>query len=191
MARKYEMTNRSKQTAETTATIIAATEVLLARQPIDQVSLNVIAKEAGTTVQTVLRHMGSREGCLQAVVEGVSARVKKQRSQSPTGNIKAAISDLIDHYEAEGRLILNFLAQERPDNAFVAELMQQGRDYHRDWVARCFGANVPKTDQATIDALVVATDIYAWKLLRLDWRRSRNVTRDIITNMVTKLLEVS
>jgi AcrR family transcriptional regulator len=185
------MTNRSKQAAQTRTNIIAATELLLANNSLDQVSLIAIAKEAGTTVQTVLRHMGSREGCLKAVVEVVTARVEEQRGTTENENIEAAISDLCDHYESEGKLILNFLAQERRGNSFISGLMQGGRKYHRDWVKRCFANYLPEHSDATIDALVVATDIYAWKLLRLDYGRNRNLAKEIITSIVMKILEVS
>ncbi len=191
MARNYKMTKRSEMASQTTANIIAAAEKLLTYKTLEEINLKAIAKEAGTTVQTVLRHMESREGCLRAVASTVAERVEKQRGNSEHSDIDAAISDLTDHYESEGKLVLNILAQEHRGNSYISELTHEGRAYHRKWVERCFDNFLPNHKKETIDALVVATDIYTWKLLRLDLGRSRGVVKNIITNMIKKLLEVS
>lgn len=191
MTRNYDMTKRSRQAAQTEANIIAATERLLTSKSLDEVSLGAIAKEAGTTVQTVLRHMDSRDGCFKAVVQVVTARVEKQRGNSAYSSIEAAISDLIDHYESEGKLILNLLAQEQRGDSFITNLMQEGRSYHRNWIERCFANYLHEHREANIDALVVTTDIYTWKLLRLDLGRSLSAAKEIITNIVKNILEVS
>jgi AcrR family transcriptional regulator len=185
------MVKRSKQAAQTTANIIAATELLLTHKPLKEVSLIAIAKEAGTTVQTVLRHMGSRDGCFIAAVQELTARVKKQRGNSAYHTVEAAISDLSEHYELEGKLVLNFLGQEQRGNSFISSLLQKGRSYHRDWVKRCFTRYLHRHNEATIDALVVATDIYTWKQLRIDIGRNQHITNEIITNIVKKILEIS
>ena len=189
MARSYDMSKRARQTAQTRENIIAATERLLASRLLDDITLRVIAKEAGTTVQTVLRHMESRDGCFDAVAREVAARVKEQRGQTEHDSIEEAVDALIEHYESEGRLILNLLAQERDGGAFVAEMMKTGRTFHRRWVRRCFLHYIHRDMQTDIDALVVATDIYAWKLLRLDLGRSPRAARRVITNMVKSILE--
>lgn len=188
MTRNYNMTKRSSQTAQTRANIISATERLLTYKLLDEVNLITIAKEAGTTVQTVLRHMGSRDGCFNAVVQVVTTRIEKQRRNSEYNSLEAIISDLTDHYESEGKLILNFLAQEQSGDSFVSKLMKEGRIYHRNWVERCFANYLHEHTETNIDALVVATDIYTWKLLRLDLGRSQNVAREVITSIVNKIV---
>lgn len=191
MKRTYDMTRRSRQEAQTTVNIIAATEQLLTVQPLENINLKTIAHRAGTTVQTVLRHMGSRDGCLEAVARKVSERVGQQRGNSLPGNINEAINDLIEHYETDGKLILNLLTQEHSGDSFVPDAIQKGRLYHRDWVKRCFAPYLSGTDKETVDALVAATDIYVWKLLRMDLGRSRNAVQKVITKMVKRILEVS
>jgi len=191
MTRRYDNSRRAQQAAQTQEDILAATERLLARSLLDDITLEAIAREAGTTVQTVLRHMESRDGCFSAVAREVAARVREQRGNAAYDSIEAAIADLTDHYEAEGRLILNLLAQERDGNAFVAEMMRKGRAFHRRWVRRCFARDISRGDTAEIDALVVATDIYAWKLLRLDLGRSARATRRVMSDMVTRILEAA
>ena len=190
MSRTYDMSTRSRKAAQTTENIIAATERLLTEKPLEEVSLNAIAGESDVTVQTVLRHMESREGCIVAVAERVSSRVQKQRGSFETGNITDAIEKLVVHYEQEGKLVLNLLAQQHRGESFASNFTSEGRSYHRQWVEHCFGPHTTKTYSELIDTLVVATDIYTWKLLRLDLGRPLDTTKTIITNMVKKILEI-
>lgn len=191
MPRSYDMSKRSAQAAETSANIVAATERLLASVVLDEISLNTIAEEAGVTVQTVLRHMDSKDGCFEAVVEVLSERVEQQRGITDYRSIDEAISDLVDHFEAEGKLMLNLLAQEGSGNPFISDVMQRGRSYHRRWVRRCFPRHLCRGNRMRIDALVVATDIYAWKLLRLDLGRNPHVVKKVLTSIVKNILEAA
>ncbi|HKK91922.1 MAG TPA: TetR/AcrR family transcriptional regulator [Longimicrobiales bacterium] len=172
MARTYDMTNRARRAAQTTERIVTSTEGLLASGPLADVTLPAIAEGAGVTVQTVLRHMGSRDGCLHAVGERVARRVEAQRGASRPGDVEGAICSLVAHYEAEGRLVLNLLAQEHDGETVAREGVERGRTYHRAWAMRVFGLGPCAADRVRVDALVAATDLYVWKLLRLDLRRS-------------------
>jgi AcrR family transcriptional regulator len=189
MTRRYDMARRSQQAAQTRENIIAATEALLVTRRIEEVTLQAIAEEAATTVQTVLRHMKSRDGCFTAVVQVVTARVATQRGKSAYDCVEDAIADLTDHYEAEGTLILNLLAQEQSGDAFVTGLMKKGRKFHRDWVRRCITGKHDGLTQSDIDALVLATDIYAWKLLRRDLGRNRTKVREVMSRIVKGVLD--
>jgi AcrR family transcriptional regulator len=159
--------------------------------PVAAITLQDIADRAGVTVQTVLRHTGSREGCFAAVGERVGARVEAQRGHTAPGDIDGAITSLIAHYEAEGRLVLNLLAQEGSGDPLPGRAAESGRAYHRAWVRRCFGPWAVEPDPELIDALVAATDLYAWKLLRLDLGRSAAATEAVITRLVRAVLGAS
>ena len=191
MPRTYDMTKRARRAGQTTERITETTERLLAERPIAEVTLQSIAAGAGVTVQTVLRHMGSREGCFEAVGQRLGQRVRRQREGSAPGDVPGAITLLTAHYEAEGRLILNLLAQERGEDPLAAQAAEVGRSYHRAWVERCFLPGVAQPPPTTIDALVAATDLYVWKLLRIDLGRSAEATHAVITRMVRALLEES
>lgn len=188
MPRAYDMTRRAASTAETAERIAEATERLLAERPVAAVTLQAIAEQASVTVQTVLRHMGSREGCFAAVTARVTARVVAQRGQTPAGDVEAALAALHEHYEAEGRLVLNLLGQETTE-ALAREAAEAGRAYHRAWVERCFGPRLPARDhEQVVDALVAATDLYVWKLLRLDLGRSSEATARTMRRLVEAVL---
>ncbi len=188
MARSYDMTNRARRAAQTTERIVASTESLLADGPLSDVTLPAIADGAGVTVQTVLRHMGSRDGCLHAVGERVAERVEAQREATRPGDVDEAIASLVAHYEAEGRLVLNLLAQEHGGEPAAREGVQRGRTYHRDWVTRAFGLVPGEPERTITDALVAATDLYVWKLLRLDLGRSRQETEATMIRLARGVL---
>ncbi len=189
MPRAYDNTKRARDAARTTERIVAATEALLASGPIGDVTLQAIAAGAEVTVQTVLRHMGSRDGCFAAVGERIAARVDAQRGATAPGDVDAAIAAVIAHYEAEGRLVLNLLAQEGGSEPVAREAAEAGRAYHRAWVVRCFGPWAPEPDPERVDALVAATDLYVWKLLRLDLGRSPEATEAVVARLVRSVLE--
>jgi AcrR family transcriptional regulator len=189
MARAYDNSRRAQAAAETNERIALATEALLHEGPLPAVTLQAIAERAGVTVQTVLRKMGSREGCIEAAGERIGARIDAQRGASTPGDVAAAIDGLLLHYETDGRLVLNLLSQEA-SHPFAQAAVREGRAQHRAWVVRCFAPCRPGgLGEADTDALVVATDLYVWKLLRLDLGRSRDATRAAMLNLVHLILE--
>ena len=89
------------------------------------------------------------------------------------------------------RLVLNLLAQEGGGEAVPHEAAEAGRAYHRAWVVRCFGPWAQEPDPQVVDALVAATDLYVWKLLRLDLGRTRRATEAVVARLVRSVLEAS
>lgn len=184
MTRAYDNSRREEAAARTRDRILGATESLLLGGPVAAITLQAIAAAAGVTVQTVLRHVESREGCLLAVASRVAARVESQRGLSAPGDTAGALAGLLTHYETDGRLILALLAQ-APADPVAREWTDAGRAFHRAWVERCFGPALPAVEGATerqlaVDALVAATDLYVWKLLRVDLGRSAAETALVI-----------
>lgn len=187
--RRYDMTHRAQLAADTTARIVDAAEALLTEGAAEAATLKAIATRAGVTVQTLLRHLGSRDGCIDAVAARVRARIDAQRGRSAPGDVAGAVADVVDHYEAEGRLVLNLLAQEGGRDPLPRRAVDEGRAYHRAWVRRCFGPKLRDADEERLDALVAATDLSVWKLLRLDLGRSRDATEAVMRRLVTAALE--
>jgi len=189
VTRTYNMARRSESASRTNERIADCTEELLSSLPIGEVTLQAIATGSGVSVQTVLRHMGSRDGCLAAVRERVSARIQDQLADPADEDVESAITNLCAHYEAEGRLVLNLLRQEDTGDELAKEAVATGRTFHRTWVERCFQPMLADPTQAAIDALVVATDIYVWKVLRLDLHRSAAATQAVMSQLVHAQLE--
>ena len=95
-----------------------------------------MAHEAGVSVQTVLRHFGSRSALIESNIDYAIGRVAHERL-APEGDIDAAVAVLIGHYELRGDTVLLMLAQEASDEQ-VHRLTENGRRMHRDWVRSTF-----------------------------------------------------
>jgi AcrR family transcriptional regulator len=183
--RKYRMHARAQAVEATRARIAEAMFDLASTHRLAEISLEDVAAEAEVSVQTVLRHYGSRSGLVEGAREYATARIEEERA-APVGDVDGAMRVLMDHYEKHGRMSLLFLAQEH-DDTVIADITARGKRMHRDWVAEVFAPFV-EGDEALLDLLVVATDVYTWKLLRLDRRLSRSRTQQRMTTLVRALL---
>lgn len=189
--RAYRQNIRAQRVEENEARILEAAERLFSTVLFDRVTLDAIAREAGVTIPTLQRRFGSKEGILTAVGEKVRARVGRQRGTPPAGDLRAAIRQLVEHYELEGRLVWHLLRQE-DDSPALAAALDEGRATHRRWVAVAFepviSARPAAERRALIDALVAATDLFVWKLLRLDLGRGRAQVEKTILTMVEAIV---
>jgi hypothetical protein len=95
-------------------------------------------------------------------------------------------------YEVSGDMVLRLLAQEGRYPAMTT-LLDIGRRRHREWVetacAAALAARPAEARRRLLDQLVVATDVYTWKLLRRDMRHPAAEAEAIIAGMLGKLLE--
>jgi hypothetical protein len=84
--------------------------------------------------------------------------------------------------------VLRLLAHEERIPA-VREMADAGRRWHRRWVERTFGPLLDGVSGAERErrlvALVVATDLLVWKLLRREMGLGRKTAERIVTEMVT------
>jgi AcrR family transcriptional regulator len=183
--RTYTMRARGRSVEQTRTRIAEAMFELVGSRRLADISLEDVAARAGVSVQTVLRHFGSRSGLIEGVSGYATARVEAERT-APVGDVDGAVRVLVDHYEQRGQSALLFLAQEDEDPV-MARITERGKAMHRTWVSTVFGPQV-EGDEAALDLLVVATDVYAWKLLRLDRRLSRRQTEDRMVRLVRAVL---
>jgi AcrR family transcriptional regulator len=185
--RSYTMTTRARSVEQTRTRILDATFALHSERLAGDIALDDIAARAGVSVQTVLRHFGNREGLTRATVEHASTQVVDER-RAPVGDVPEAVRVIVEHYERRGDGVLVLLAQDATEG-FVREITDRGRRMHRDWVAAVFAPSlVGDTDEALLDLLVVATDVYTWKLLRRDRGLSRAATEARTLRLVEALL---
>lgn len=153
-----------------------------------EMTLEQIAARADTTVRTVMRQFGSRDGVIEAGMERASAEVAAER-RDPGGDRERSIRLLIAHYEKRGAFVLRLLASELPS---AQQVTATGRLMHRAWVEEVFADDLPVDPAARdelVDLLVVATDVYAWKLLRLDRGLDEATTIDRIRSLTLRVLE--
>ena len=186
--RTYRMTARAEAVRETRERILDAVLALHQQRLSSEISLADVAAEAGVSVQTVLRHFGSREGLVDAALEQATAAVQDERRAEP-GDVAGAVRAIVDHYEWRGDGVLLLLAQEGTET-FAANVTSTGRAMHRRWVVDCFGPLLPRgaRREEAVDLLVVATDVYTWKLLRRDRGLSVPRTRSRVETLVRAVL---
>lgn len=155
-----------------------------------EVRLENVASRSGVTVQTVLRIFGRRSDLLAEASTQFRDRIIEQRQSAAPGDVAGTITALFEHYEDMGDFVIRNLAEE----AALPELhdwLQQGRLAHRQSMERQFGPQLAGRADGTLmlDALVIACDVYTWKLLRRDAGRSRADAEACVQFMVTRILE--
>lgn len=190
--RPYRMAARADKTAATRDAITAAWLGLFLERHYGDITLDLVAARARVTVQTVIRHFGSKEELVARVIQQVGETETPRRAVKAGGTAEEAVHSVVGHYERIGELVLRVLAQEdgHPGLKAAADI---GRRVHRDWVETAFEHQLralSARQRRTLRAQLVAlTDIYVWKLLRRDQGFGRRQTEIAMTEMVTALLE--
>lgn len=186
--RTYTMRARADAAAGTRQRIVDAAMQLGEERMLLGIVLADIAERAGVSVQTVLRHFGSKDGLFTAVEGYATAQVTEERS-APVGDVAAAVRSIVAHYEHRGDWALRMLAQEHADERHRRQV-ERGRALHRQWVCDVFAPQLTATpdDAELVDLLVLATDVYAWKLLRRDGGLDRSATEERLLRLVRALL---
>ena len=188
--RAYNQSARAEAAEATGKRIVDAFLARLMAQWFDEITLDQIAADAGTTVQTIVRRFGSKEGLLEAGIAQFGAQVNAKRECEP-GDVDAMVSALFKDYEESGDAVIRLLALE-PRHSTLKPVMDYGRAEHRRWVE---AAMVPYLAQQSTearrrmsDALVMATDVYAWQLARRDMGRSIPASKALIKATVKGII---
>jgi AcrR family transcriptional regulator len=172
--RRYRQGVRAAAAEATGERIVGAFAAALAERWFDEIRLEDVAREAGVTVQTVIRRFGTKEGLLAPAAERIGAEVRQRRARA-IASVAAAVAALAKDYEVSGDLVLRILAQEDRHPALRA-MADTGRAGQRAWLDQAFALWLDRLDagarSAALDALVAVTDVYVWKLYRRDMKRS-------------------
>jgi len=191
-ARPRRYTQRARaQAAETTARrIVDAFLARLMKHWFDEITLDCVAADAGVTVQTVVRRFGGKEGLLTDAVKTLASRINARRA-APVGNIDRLIANVIDDYEQTGDAVIRLLSLE-PRHPALRAFLEFGRKEHRRWASEVFAETLGRLNAVArtgaLDALVIATDVYVWKLSRRDFGRSVAATTAIMKGLVQALI---
>jgi AcrR family transcriptional regulator len=171
--RQYRQSARAQAAEATANRIVDAFALQLRERWFDEIRLEDVARHAGVTVQTVIRRFGSKEGLLEATHERLGNEIRQRRVVAP-GDAKGAVASIVEDYETVGDLVVRSLAQEDRYPA-VKAMTDIGRASHREWISRAFQPWLEPLSseerRKAADALVVAGDVYVWKLIRRDMKR--------------------
>ena len=190
--RTYRQSARAQAAEATAARILDVFAAALRERWFDEIRLDEVAREAGVTVQTVIRRFGSKEGLLDAMHERLGSEIRQRRDVA-AGDVDGAVASIVEDYEKVGDLVMRSLAQEER-YAAVKAMTDLGRAMHREWTAKAFEPwlepMAPDSRRRAVDALVVAADIYVWKLLRRDMGRPLEEYRALVETMCSAAIGV-
>ena len=110
------------------------------------------------------------------------------RRAAPVGDVTGAVENLVEHYEAWGRVAIRLLAQEERVPQ-LRRLADSGRVHHYEWVGRTFEPFLAgSADPQLRPKLIALTDVFVWKLLRLDLGLDRAETASALTSMIRTVI---
>jgi AcrR family transcriptional regulator len=185
--RRYRMTVRAEAAQSTANCILDAAIELFTDKAFEDVTLDEVAERAGITKRTVLRRFESKDRLFVAAMDRAVDQMLRQREVAPVGDVVGAVANVVAHYERWGTNRLRLLSQEDRIE-LVAEHVRGGRAYHRAWVEHTFGPQLAglrgSARKRRVAALVAATDVYTWKLLRLDLGLSRAETQRTLVEII-------
>jgi AcrR family transcriptional regulator len=199
--RAYKQVARAKAQEQTRETLLQAATEEVEQDSWSQASLESVAGRAGVSKQTVLRHFGSKQGLLDAVISRTSSLVVKERNQAPIGDIPGAVANLMRHYERYGDIMVRLLpyrdavvrvmGSESRRNP-LTRAVDHGHEVHEEWVLRTFEPQLsdldPRTRERRLAQLVAICDVYVWKILRRDIGLERAHVEEAVVEMIERLL---
>src|SRR3954467_5851955 len=191
LPRPYLMRARADAAERTAVRIMDAAIALWREKGYDEFTLNDIAQKADVSLSTVMRRFGSKEGLAEAVLTSDRVGTQRSRDAVPAGDVDGAVRMIVDDYEDTGDAVVRMLAlEERID--VVRRVVEAGRVAHAVWVTRVFGPSLsssPTRRRRQTLQLVVATDVYTWKLLRRDRRLEIREVRALMSGMCRAIVE--
>ncbi len=190
-SRTYRQTSRADSAAATHQRILDAFEARARTGWMDEITLDEVARDAGVTVQTVIRRFGGKEGLLNALAEQMGRSIMQGRGVVATGDWRGHIQTAVADYEVTGDFVLRLLAQEERWPALKPAL-SVGRSGHRNLVVKVYepwlGPLKQPDREQRIATLVTLTDVYVWRLLRRDQGLSVQTTTATMVDLVARLI---
>jgi AcrR family transcriptional regulator len=184
------MSTRAAAVEMTRDRIVQAACDAFMRHWYDDVTLRDIAADAGVALQTVVNHFGSKEALFGVAFEQISDAIATLRWTVAAGDLEGAAATLVEDYEHSGDFTLRALAIEERV-AVVRPALARGRRGHQEWVEHVFAGTLAGLRGAArkrrVAQLVVATDVFTWKLIRRDKGLSRDQTVTAIRELVEAL----
>lgn len=188
--RPYNMTTRAANAEATRKRIRIAALALYHGTPVEDFTLEEVARRAGTTVQTILRAFGSKDELIYAALDEMAGGGVFLKP-TPPGDVKAAVAAFFDIYEGVGDLVIERLNEEQRRPALKPSL-DEGRKNHRLGVETAFAPQLDARQGASrrelLVMLTVFTDVYVWKLLRRDMGFDRAASEAILRKMIGSVL---
>src|SRR6056297_2960850 len=128
----YDNTRRRLRAEETRQSIISALGSLWNQYAISDITLDMIADEAGITKRTILRKFGSKENLMVESLSYDPAEISKQRDLAVPGDLDDILRTLLTNYENIGDAAIRTIQLE-PKIEIAQKIGEKGRVIHREW----------------------------------------------------------
>jgi AcrR family transcriptional regulator len=188
--RPYRMVRRLEQSEATATRLLDAAWQRFSALPYEAVRLTDVAADAGVTVQTLHARFGTKEDLFTSAYRRWMAEQGRRRMSARIGDVEDVVRLLYDNYDDQGEIGLRMIAQEDRIEAIRTDT-DRGRRWQRRWVAEVLApqlAAAPPAARADLhESLIVALDIYTWRLLRLDIGHPTEDARRIVVGIVRAL----
>jgi AcrR family transcriptional regulator len=185
------MVRRLQQSEATASRLLDAAWDRFSALPYESVRLSDIAASADVSVQTLHTRFGTKEELFTVAFRRWMAEQGQRRVNARVGDLEDIVRVLYDNYDDQGEVGLRMIAQEDRIAAIRIDL-DRGRRWQRAWVARVFepflASDRPMRRADLHEALIVACDIYTWRLLRLDIGHPTADARRIVVAMISALV---
>jgi AcrR family transcriptional regulator len=181
---------RADAVRETRAKILAAAGEALQTTDYASITLDAIGESSGVSVQTIIRHFGSKDGLFHEAFDAWGQKVAREMEGVEVGDVRGAIEALHARYEWMGDSNIRMLAQEESPG-LIADGMKVARKFHRAWIERIFAPYLPAKGAARRKRLyqfLIVCDVYTWKLVRRDHGGSRNATTEAIVELANAIV---
>lgn len=185
---------RAKKVSDNEVRILKSIFGLWEKLSIHEITLEMVAKDSGVTVRTILRKFGSKEGLIEACVEKDISNIKKDRDTAAAGDYSQALKILLKDYERIGDAAIRTLAVEQ-ELPIAKKILDNGRAYHREWCEKVFSPFLPDRDASDYESkllsFITATEFYLWKLLRRDLNKSEESTFAVFKSLIEGLINLN
>ncbi|MGA9876208.1 MAG: TetR/AcrR family transcriptional regulator [Solirubrobacteraceae bacterium] len=190
--RRYKQVARAQAQERTRDALLDAADEEFYEGHWPKASLEALAKRAGVTKQTLLRHFGSKEGLMLHMLVRGATKVHDQRWSTPTNDVAGAIENLLDHYEEWGERSLRIGAWLDSGSSLLAMFSRAAREVHYNWVEYAFGPWLEhlkgRARARRRAALIALCDVQTWWLFSHDLSLERSEIRAILVDLIERLL---
>jgi AcrR family transcriptional regulator len=189
--RSYVMRARAESAAATRERILESARDLLLTHSFEDMTIEAIAAGAETTVRTVMRLFGSKPELFAQALHGLGQFRFLDPAAPEFDRIETLVRSAYGFYEKVGDTVIRWLADE-PRVPAMQQHLAIGRQHLRDWVTAAFATELQHSElvarKELLDGLIVAFDVYSWKLLRRDFGLSRRRAEATTRRMVRALI---
>jgi AcrR family transcriptional regulator len=189
--RAYDMSNRAAQAAATRDRIRDAAIAVYRERALDGFTLDEVARRAEVTVQTVLRAFGSKDQLVMKALIALSEETQPIKLPRVPGDVAEAVTIFFDLYEEVGDFVIQQLGDE-PRLPGLKPEIDAGRRGHANWIEEAFAPFLARSEaqerSQMFHALMVATDVYVWKLLRRDQKLDRGDAEAVMRQLINGVI---